>query len=56
MAAPLFVVTSLRKKPTKSLGAGTLDHKERSKEMEAANGSEKVAKVRIVVSINTCSV
>ena len=39
------------KKTTKSFGAGRLDHKESRKETEAATGSEKVAKVRIVVSI-----
>ena len=44
------------KKTTKSFGSGTLDHKESRKEMEVASGSEKVAKVRIVVSINMCSV
>ena len=44
------------KKRTKSFGAGTLYYKESRKETEAASGSDKVAKVRIVVSINTCSV
>ena len=33
-----------------------LDNKESRKETEAASGSENVVKVRIVVSINTCSV
>ena len=45
-----------KKKTTKSHGTGTLDHKESRKEAEAASGTEKVAKVWIVVSINTCSV
>ena len=56
MAPSLFVVTSLRKKTTKSLGVGTVDHKESRKEIEVATGIENVAKVQIVVSINTCSV
>ena len=57
LAASLFVVTSSRKKKLpKPFGARTLDHKESRKETEAASGSEKVAKVRIVVSINTRSV
>ena len=43
-------------KKRQSFGAGTLDHKESRKEVEAASQSEKDAKVRIVVSINTRSV
>ena len=56
MAASLFVVTSLQNKTTKSLGTGTLDQKESRNETKTTSGSEKVAKVRIVVSINMCSV
>ena len=44
------------KNTSKSLGAGTLDHKESRNKTEAASGSENAAKVQIVVSINTCSV
>ena len=45
-----------KKRTTKTFGVGTLDHKESRKETEAASGREKVAKVRIVVSINMRSV
>ena len=45
-----------RKKTRKSFGAGTLDHKESRKKMEVTSISEKVAKVTVVVSINTRSV
>ena len=44
-----------KKKKTKLFGAGTLDHKEARKETEAASGGEKVLKVWIVLSLNTCS-
>ena len=46
----------VKKITTKSFGVGTLDHKESRKETEVASRSEKVAKVQIVVSINTRSV
>ena len=55
----LLICSLLRrreKKTTKSFGAGTPDPKESRKETEAASGSEKFAKVRIVISINIRSV
>ena len=55
LAASLFVVTCCEKRATKLFGVGTLDHKESRKETEVASESEKVAKVRIVISINTRS-
>ena len=44
------------KKKTKLFGAVTLHHKESRKKTKAASEKEKVAKVRIVVRINTGSV
>ena len=44
------------KKRAKLFGVETLDHKKSRKETETASRSDKVAKVRIVVSMNTCSV
>ena len=47
-----------KKKMTKAFGTGIFDHKKSRNETEAARRSEKVVKVRIVVTcnVNTCSV